>query len=223
MQRSAIPHWLLLIITWMATMLYVGIGVAAWGSWTGYFSHPARKGMVVAIVVMTAVASLSRVNLSSGKREDTRNRWIFPPLIVGSLLFAWLAPYMDRRGLWVIDGNVTRYAGLFLFVTGGALRIWPLFVLGNRFSGLVAIQEHHELVTSGIYRYLRHPSYLGALLGFAGWALIFRSSLGLLLVVLGSTVLIARIEAEEALLASEFGSRYDEYRQRTWRLIPWVY
>jgi protein-S-isoprenylcysteine O-methyltransferase Ste14 len=208
-----VPHWLLIIFGWASSFLYVGVGIAAWGSWTGYFGHPARAAFVVTTVVLTAVGSFTGVNLSRGKREDTRDRRIFAPLIVGSLLFAWLVPYMDRRDLWVIDGDAARYFGLSLYIVGGVLRVWPMFVLGRRFSGLVAIQENHELVTDGIYRYVRNPSYLGALLGFAGWALIFRSSVGLLLVGLGIW----------PLLASEFGTAYEEYRRRTWRLLPGVY
>ena len=48
-------------------------------------------------------------------------------------------------------------------MTGGALRLWPVFVLGHRFSGLVAIQRGHTLVTTGVYSVIRHPSYLGLL------------------------------------------------------------
>ncbi len=98
-----------------------------------------------------------------------------------------------------------------------------MFVLGRRFSGLVAIQEGHELVTDGIYRWVRHPSYLGALVGFAGWVLVFRSLVGLLLLIPGAGALVTRMDAEEVLLASEFGARYAAYRARTWRLVPWVY
>ncbi len=98
-----------------------------------------------------------------------------------------------------------------------------MFVLGRRFSGLVAIQEHHELVTTGIYRHIRHPSYLGFLIGFIGWMLLFRCGVGLLLVAPAFWILVARMDAEEALLTSEFGRAYAEYRERTWRLVPWVY
>jgi hypothetical protein len=52
-------------------------------------------------------------------------------------------------------------AGVLLFAAGGALRIWPVFVLGHRFSGLVAIQPGHQLVTSGVYRIIRHPAISG--------------------------------------------------------------
>jgi protein-S-isoprenylcysteine O-methyltransferase Ste14 len=96
-------------------------------------------------------------------------------------------------------------------------------VLGHRFSGLVAIQPGHTLVTSGIYRIIRHPSYLGLLIGTLGWGLAFRSGVGLLLTALIIPPLIARIRAEERLLRTEFGAEYDAYRARTSRLIPGLY
>src|SRR5208337_2504152 len=103
------------------------------------------------------------------------------------------------------------------------LRIWPVFVLGHRFSGLVAIQPGHKLVTRGVYGLIRHPSYLGLLVNSLGWALAFRSGVGVLLTLLLIPPLLARIRAEERLLHSQFGAAYDAYRSRTWRLIPGVF
>ena len=77
-----------------------------------------------------------------------------------------------------------RWLGVVLFAAGGALRIAPTFVLGRRFSGLVAIQPGHELVTTGLYGTIRHPSYLGLILMMLGWALGFRSLVGVLLALL---------------------------------------
>ena len=57
-------------------------------------------------------------------------------------------------------------------------------MLGHRFSGLVAIQPGHKLLTSGVYGVIRHPSYLGLLVNSLGWALAFRSGVGVLLTVL---------------------------------------
>src|SRR5262245_36954134 len=57
----------------------------------------------------------------------------------------------------------------------------PVVVLGRHYSVLLAIQEHHDLVTGGPYRWVRHPFYLGSVVNAVGWALVFRSSLGLLL------------------------------------------
>ena len=56
-----------------------------------------------------------------------------------------------------------------------------------------------------------------------GWALAFRSWVGVLLAVLLIPPLVARIRAEERLLRTEFGSEYEDYCARTWRLVPWVY
>jgi len=110
-----------------------------------------------------------------------------------------------------------------LFGAGGALRLWPVFVLGDRFSGLVAIQPGHRLVTSGVYGVIRHPSYLGLLISSLGWGLAFRSWIGVLLAALLVPPLLARINAEERLLRSQFGDEYDAYRARTSRLIPGLY
>ena len=121
---------------------------------------------------------------------------------------AYLPAYTDRVGYWTVDGNTIRWVGVVLFGVGGALRIWPVFVLGNRFSGLVAIQPGHTLVTNGIYGVIRHPSYLGLLMNSLGWAFAFRSLVGVLLAVLIVPPLVARISAEERLLSSQFSSSY---------------
>jgi len=98
-----------------------------------------------------------------------------------------------------------------------------VFVLGRRFSGLVAIQPGHELVTDGIYAVIRHPSYLGLLVNALGWALAFRSIVGVLLTASMLVPLVPRMRSEEALLRARFGAEYEAYRQRTWRLIPGLY
>ncbi len=96
-------------------------------------------------------------------------------------------------------------------------------MLGRRFSGLVAIQPDHRLVTDRLYRVIRHPSYLGLFVLSLGWGLAFRSGVGVAIAVLMLIVLIARIEAEEWLLVETFGAEYEAYRARTWRLAPYVY
>jgi protein-S-isoprenylcysteine O-methyltransferase Ste14 len=98
-----------------------------------------------------------------------------------------------------------------------------MLILGSRFSIWVAIQQDHRLETTGLYRFIRHPSYTGAILTLFGWALTFRSGIGLLLALMMVVPLIRRMEAEERLLIAEFGDEYLSYRRRSWRLIPLVY
>ena len=139
------------------------------------------------------------------------------------LLNAYLPAYTDRKEFWAIDGDAVRWLGVVLYAAGGALRIWPVFVIGNRFSGLVAIRAGHTLATSGIYRVIRHLSYLGLIINSLGWILAFRSTVVLLLTALLIPPLLARIHAEERLLRETFGAEYDAYCARTSRLRPGLY
>jgi protein-S-isoprenylcysteine O-methyltransferase Ste14 len=213
----------MILITVSTVALYLALAAWGWGGWSALMAHPARAGVVVATVLISIVALFSSGNLSSGRREDIKNRWIFLPFMVLGFLLGWLPAYTDRRDIWTLDGDAVRYLGLVLYVVGIIIRIVPVFVLGHRFSGLVAIQEGHKLVTGGLYHVIRHPSYLGLLLGLFGWALVFRSAIGVLVSLLLIPPLVARMNSEEALLESEFGEQYSDYRRRTWRLLPFLY
>lgn len=213
------------VLTIGATAVYIALAIAGWG-WrdvTGFFAHPARAATVVVTVALALAGTLTRGNLSAGEREDRANRWVLGAFGVLGVLAGVLPAYADRRALWVIDGDGVRWLGVALFTAGGILRLWPVFVLGARFSGLVAIQPGHRLVTTGIYGAIRHPSYLGLLINALGWALVFRSVIGVLLAVAMIVPVIGRIRAEERLLGAQFGSAYDDYRAHTARLIPGVY
>jgi len=205
------------------TFVYVGLAVVGWGGFPALLSHPARITLVIALLAMSGAGLFSGGSLSPGEREDRANRWVLVPLAVIGLLLAYLPAYTDREEFWTLDGDVTRWLGVVLFAAGGALRTRAVFALGRRFSGLVAIQPGHTLVTDGAYRTIRHPGYLGLVVNALGWALAFRSGVGVVLVGLLVPPLLARIRAEETLLRERFGGEYEAYCNRTWRLLPWLY
>jgi protein-S-isoprenylcysteine O-methyltransferase Ste14 len=207
----------------IGTCAYAGLAVLGWGGFRPFFSHPALIALVVVLFALSGVAFLAGGNLSPGVREDRGNRWVLAVFLIIGFLNAYLPAYTDREELWTIDGDMVRWVGVVLFAAGGALRIWPVFVLGHRFSGLVAIQPGHTLVTSGVYGVIRHPSYLGLLINSLGWSLAFRSGVGVLLTSLLIPPLLARIDAEENLLRTQFGDQYTVYCFHTWRLIPGIY
>jgi protein-S-isoprenylcysteine O-methyltransferase Ste14 len=207
----------------LGTALQFALAVFGYGGLAAFFAQPALIALTLVLVVLAGAALFAGGNLSPGVREDRGNRWIIAALGVLGLLAIFLSPYTDRRDFWIIDGDVVRWLGVVLFAAGGALRLWPVVVLGHRFSGLVAIQPGHKLVTGGVYRVIRHPSYLGLLVNALGWALAFRSGVGVLLTALMIVPIVARIRAEERLLQSEFGAAYDAYRAQTSRLIPGLY
>jgi protein-S-isoprenylcysteine O-methyltransferase Ste14 len=202
---------------------YTGLAILGWGGFRPFFSHPALIALVVVLFALSVVAFFAGGNLSPGIREARSNRWVLPVFMVIGFLNAYVPAYTDRRELWTIDGDTIRWLGVALFAAGGALRIWPVFVLGERFSGLVAIQPGHTVVTSGVYKIIRHPSYLGLLINSLGWSLAFRSGVGVILTMLLIPPLLARINAEENLLRGQFRDEYNVYCSHTWRLIPGIY
>jgi len=212
-----------LLLVFASALGYLIVAVLGWGGPSAFFSHPALVGLSVALFGLALLAYFAGGNLSSGVREDRGNRWVIAVLAIIGIASAYLPAWSDRHEFWTFGGDAVRWLGVALFALGGILRVWPVYVLGNRFSGLVAIQPGHRLMTEGIYASIRNPSYLGLLISSFGWGLAFRSGLGLLLAALMIPPLIARIHSEEKLLASEFGAEYDAYRARTCRLIPGLY
>ena len=217
---AVFPRIILVIV---GSAAYFGLAILGWGGPAAFFSHPALVALGVAMAALAGVSLFAGGSLSPGVREDRSNRWVITAFALLGLLNGFLPAYADRLDFWSIDGDSTRWLGVLLFAIGGALRIWPVFLLGHRFSGLVAIQPGHTLLTTGIYSVIRHPSYLGLLTNSLGWALAFRSGLGVVITALLLPIVLARIRAEEALLGSQFGAEYEAYRARTSRLIPGLY
>jgi len=214
---------LMAVLTVVATLAYLGLAVAGEGGLGPFLSHPPLLALALVTLALAVVALFTRGNLSAGEREDRGNRWVLGAFALIGLMLGYAPALSDRLEVFVVGGEATRWVGVLLCVVGGALRIAPVFTLGERFSGLVAIQPGHELVTDGLYRRVRNPSYLGLLIGTLGWSLAFRSIIGILLTALMVVPLVARIQAEEALLGERFGEAYAAYRARTWRLVPWCY
>jgi protein-S-isoprenylcysteine O-methyltransferase Ste14 len=217
------PSLKLTVATLLGTLAYLGIAIIGWGSVSAFFAEPARVALAIVVVALTVAALFSGGNLNPGESEDRGNRWVLAAFAVLGLLGAYLPAYCERHGIWLINGDAMRWLGVALSLVGGVLRLWPVFVLGYRFSGLVAIQPGHRLVTDGIYGVIRHPSYLGLIVASLGWGLAFRSWVGVILTLLTVPVVVARIRAEERFLQAHFGAEYERYRARTSRLIPRLY
>jgi protein-S-isoprenylcysteine O-methyltransferase Ste14 len=201
----------------------LALAVIGAGGIAAFLSHPPLVALLVVTAVLVGASFFTSGNMSSGQREDRGNRWVLAGFFVLAPLFAYLPAYTDRIGFWTLDGDAVRWAGIVLYTMGGVLRLWPVFALGRRFSGLVAIQPGHTLVTDGVYRIVRNPSYLGLLVGALGWALTFRSIVGVIITALFIPLLVGRIHSEEKMLRSQFGGEYDAYCARTWRLFPGLY
>jgi protein-S-isoprenylcysteine O-methyltransferase len=114
--------------------------------------------------------------------------------------------------------------GVALFAVGLALRWYAILYLGRYFTVDVAIAADHRVIDTGPYRHIRHPSYAGALLAFAGYGICLGNWASLALVTVPiAWAFLRRIEVEEAALNGALGSAYAKYLGRSKRLVPFVY
>src|SRR5579863_8588417 len=98
----------------VAVVFQFGLAMVSLGGWAAFFAHPALVALTLATLAMMLVAPFSNANLSSGEKEDRANRWVFIALGLISVASAIVPPYMDRIGLWTIDGETTRWIGVAL-------------------------------------------------------------------------------------------------------------
>jgi protein-S-isoprenylcysteine O-methyltransferase Ste14 len=114
-----------------------------------------------------------------------------------------------------------RAIGLIVMWLGLAIRVWAVAALGRAFRTTVEVDADQAVVSSGPYRWVRHPSYTGLLLIVAGFGLAVGNWLALAVcVALPLPALLRRIHVEEAELTRVLGEPYRAYRTRTKRLIP---
>ncbi len=115
-------------------------------------------------------------------------------------------------------------AGAAMLVSGFALRVWSVRTLGRFFKFRVVVQAGHQVVQSGPYSLVRHPSYTGMVLCAAGIGLMLGNWLSLVAATLPTLIgFTIRLLSEERTLLGELGEPYREYMTRTWRLVPRVW
>lgn len=187
------------------------------------------SSQIIILVVATLFLLLSqpRISLSESRRHQTSDKGTtLLILLVASMgflcsIFEWAVfRYPLANSAW----NVLMIIGMIFIVMGLGLRLYSIRSLGRNFAATVQIKKEQELITNGIYSYLRHPSYTGAWLMLMGFGIFLNSFLGSLLMGIG--LLFAyrkRISAEESSLIQAFGQRYLEYQRTTYRMLPRIW
>jgi protein-S-isoprenylcysteine O-methyltransferase Ste14 len=113
--------------------------------------------------------------------------------------------------------------GLALVGSGLILNLVAAGTLRRFYSSTLVIRSGHRLITHGVYRFTRHPIYLGVVMVSTGMAVTLSSLYGFLIMLILIPIILNRIRMEERMLIDEFGDEYRTYRATTSKLIPFIY
>jgi protein-S-isoprenylcysteine O-methyltransferase Ste14 len=123
---------------------------------------------------------------------------------------------------WTSD--IIQFIAIELLVIGTIIAFTSRLQLGKYGTTVILVEDDHQLVTSGIYKYIRHPIYLGSITLFTSIGIAVGSLFVTLVVFLCWLLMLKdRIDLEERLLTEKFGEEYSEYKKRTKKLIPFLY
>jgi len=169
------------------------------------------------------VVLLTRTRRGQGKVSDR-----------GSMLILWLSIVIAiTAATWIGEARPKEFLQntpwikplcLSILTAGFLLRLTAILSLGRAFSVNVAIRSDQRVMKTGLYQFIRHPSYTGMLLMFLAVGLIERNWISLAIMLIVPTAsLLYRIHVEEIALREHFGEEYVAYSRETKRLVPGIY
>ncbi len=169
------------------------------------------------------VGVATRTKRSTGNVRDRGSLMILWIVIVTAVTASqWIAETGPRSMFG--GAHWLRIASVIVMVAGLAIRWTAIVSLGKSFSSNVAIQDSQKIKKNGLYRFIRHPSYLGLLLVFLAVGLHSRNWIAFAVAFLPTTAaMLYRIHIEESALTTAFGEEYVAYSRGTKRLVPGLY
>jgi protein-S-isoprenylcysteine O-methyltransferase Ste14 len=198
------------------------------GAWAAYAdSHarvPARRRftyvtLTTVVFSVWAVFWICWLIAAVGAKQSVRTSRFRRPglvLLVGVVLLR-----VFRTGTLAVNTPILQVLGLILFAAGLGLAVWARIYLGRNWGMPMTERAEPELVTSGPYRFVRHPIYSGLLLALLGTALA-TNLYWLIALVLLSAYFIYSATVEERLLTTTFPADYASYKAHSKMLIPFV-
>jgi protein-S-isoprenylcysteine O-methyltransferase Ste14 len=173
---------------------------------------------LAAWVLLELSLRIREATRGKGRRTHDRGTRVLVAISIGvAIAVAAAASSRTPSAAWPVAGVVVMWLGL-------ATRIWAVATLGASFRTTVEVDPGQAVVSTGPYRWVRHPSYTGLLLIVAGFGLAQGNWLSLAVcLVLPLPALVRRIHVEEAELNRVLGEAYRSYQATTTRLIPGVW
>jgi protein-S-isoprenylcysteine O-methyltransferase Ste14 len=171
-------------------------------------------------LVLVVYLTVSAIGVKQETETHLRQSFGLMFAIIAAFLLPYL-PIFSFVNFAPVDPVISS-VGVVLCVAGMAFLVSARQRLGKNWSQTVAAKEGHELVTSGPYRFVRHPMYTGGFLAAIGSAIVCGGAWIFLLVILGA-LFLWRVGAEDKLMEQQFPNEYPAYERRTKKLIPFVW
>jgi protein-S-isoprenylcysteine O-methyltransferase Ste14 len=169
---------------------------------------------------------LSRRVKATSRREPLSSRLshLVPLVLAIVLVFPRKCPIaiLNERFLPLVYWRMWAGIGAALVAIGLLFTVWARVHLGRNWSGVVTLKQDHELITSGPYRWVRHPIYTGLIFAFIGQALARGEWRGLVALLLVIGALWRKLRIEERWMHEQFGDAYLAYRLRVTALFPFI-
>jgi protein-S-isoprenylcysteine O-methyltransferase Ste14 len=181
-------------------------------------------GALAAWILPEVIAWRVKRATGSAEAQDQGSLNVIAVLWLTGIALDFLLSFLLSQAAISWKRNSFFFIGICLMLSGLALRWYSAAILGDYFTFDIAIHGDQGLIEAGPYRYIRHPSYTGALLSLLGFGLALGNWAGLAaaLSCLG-TAYAYRIPVEEAALTAALGESYRQYIRRTRRLVPFVF
>ena len=202
----------------------LAMGLAWGGDPRAFYSSPLRACAAGLFVLPNLALVLFTTGYGPHASASAESPWFIATANIMANGGMLVAIFLDAHGWWRLPGgDGLRPLGLAILALGTALRVATMVTLGRMFSLRVSVEPDHELVTGGLYRWVRHPSYTAVIVLCIGIMFVLRSGFWAVLIPAMLFGLMRRMATEERFLVEHFGECYREYMVRTARLVPGVY
>jgi protein-S-isoprenylcysteine O-methyltransferase Ste14 len=192
-----------------------------------YSDTGARIAFYAILAIFLLLEQRTRVLSWTRRDGERRDR--------GTLVVVVVSIAVGLAGAGVVAGDVTSAelsgarwplfaAGLAVMLAGIVLRQWSIAMLGRSFTVVVRVREGQQVIDTGPYRWVRHPSYTGMLVTFAGYGLALGNWISILCAIVVPLIgIVVRIRVEEQALLEGLGEPYRRFAEGRKRLVPGVW
>jgi len=184
----------------------------------------AHKLLWTLLLVYWTVSGLQAKKVKDQEPFTRRVLLYWLPLVIAVLLMGpgdWFGRTWLREQ-FIEHSNLVGAIGISISSIGFVVACWSRYQLGKNWSLSVQEKRDHELIQTGMYRWVRHPIYTGLLLMFVGSSFIVGDYRAIISVAIVFTSFWFKLRKEEVVLSRAFGTQYAEYKRNTKALIPFL-